>query len=66
MGSGAGKLEVNEMTNKELFDRANKDKDLELQRKLRTDFEEWCKANNRTPFNPQTIIAWQSADVNWK
>ena len=54
------------MTNKELFDRANKDKDLELQRKLRTDFEEWCKANKRTPFNPETIIAWQSADVNWK
>ena len=54
------------MLNKELFDRANYDKDFELQRKLRSDFEEWCKVNNRTPFNPQTVIDWQNECVKWE
>lgn len=53
------------MKNKELFDRANKDRDLELQAKLRSDYEKWCKNNGRTPLNPQSTIDWWNEEVNW-
>ena len=54
------------MKNKELFDRANKDNDLKLQAKLRSDFREWCRLNGRTPLNPQSIIDWWAEEVKWE
>ena len=53
------------MKNKELFDRANQDRDLNLQAKLREDYETWCKNNGRTPLNPQAIIDWWNEEVKW-
>lgn len=54
------------MKNKELFDRANQDKDLNLQAKLRDDFEAWCKNNGRTHLNPQSVIDWWGEEVKWQ
>lgn len=51
------------MKNKELFDRANMNRDLESQAKLRKGFEEWCKSNSKTPLNPQSIIDWWNEDA---
>lgn len=53
------------MKNKELFDRANRDKDLELQKKLRNDFERWCLSNGRTPMNPISLNDWWNDEVAW-
>lgn len=46
------------MKNKELFDRANFDDDMNLKSKLREDFFDWCKKNGRTPLNPFSINDW--------
>lgn len=46
------------MKNKELFDRANFDDDMNLKSKLREDFLDWCKKNGRTPLNPASINDW--------
>lgn len=53
------------MKNKELFERSNKDSDLELQAKLRNDYEVWCKNNGRTTLNQQSTIDWLNEEVNW-
>ena len=54
------------MKNKELFDRANADRDLQLQSKLRNDFAEWCKQNGQTPLNPCSLQDWWNEDVKWE
>ena len=54
------------MKNKELFDRANAERDLKLQAKLRNDFAEWCKRNGRTLLNPRSLQDWWNEDVKWE
>ena len=51
------------MTNKELFDIANKKDDSILKEALRNRFNEWCIENSRTNFNPQSIIDWWEEEV---
>lgn len=54
------------MKNKELFDRANKDKDLKLQDKLRNDYGKWCKKNHRTPLDTKSTVDWWNEEVKWQ
>lgn len=51
------------MTNRELFDKANANNDKELQAKLRDDFAEWCRQNEKEPLEPQTVEEWWSQNV---
>ena len=54
------------MKNKELFDKANEDNDLELKEKLRNDFMIWCKENKRTAQSPLALTDWWNETVKWQ
>lgn len=52
------------MKNRELFDKANADNDLNIKEKLRNDYADWCKKNGRTKINAQSTIDFLEEDVH--
>jgi len=52
------------MTNKEMFDTANKVGTADVKALVRERFLKWCQENGRTPANPITIQDWWKEE--WK
>lgn len=57
-------MNANIKTNGDLMDMANAKSNDKLKAKLRASFQDWCKANARTPMNPETVMLWRSEPIS--